>query len=35
MPELMTLEQFAALRETGKRLELVRGKGRVTSPVHA
>lgn len=34
MPELMTLEQFAALPETGQRLELVRGEVRVMSPVH-
>jgi Uma2 family endonuclease len=34
MPELMTLEQFAALPDTGERLELVRGKVRVMSPVH-
>ncbi len=34
MPELMTLEQFAALPDTGERLELVRGRVRVMAPVH-
>jgi len=34
MPELITLEQFAQLPDTGERLELVRGKVRVMSPVH-
>jgi Uma2 family endonuclease len=34
MPELITLEQFAQLPDTGERLELVRGRVRVMSPVH-
>lgn len=32
--ELMTLEQFAELPDTEERLELVRGRVRVMSPVH-
>lgn len=34
MPEPMTLEQFAALPDDGRRLELVRGEVRVMSPAH-